>query len=58
MKHLVEIKTLADIYSFIKGSRFPIVFPENAPEVERKKKNKGKVQIFTDFFSKNLYSKS
>ena len=58
MKHLVEFKTLADIYLFIKGSRFPIIFTENAPKVERKKKNNGKVQKFTDLFSKNIYSKS
>ena len=52
MKHLVEFKTLANIYLCIKRSQFSIVFTENAPEVERKKKNNGKVQKFTDFFQK------
>ena len=52
MKHLVELKTLADIYLLIKGSQIPSVFTETAPEVERKKKNNGKVQKLTDFFQK------
>ena len=33
MKHLVEFKTLADIYLFIKKTRFPNVFTKTAPEV-------------------------
>ena len=43
MKHLVIYKSFADIYLFIERRRFPIVFTETTPEVERKKKNNGEV---------------
>ena len=56
MKHLVEYKTLADIFSSSMESLF--IFTETAPEIEKNKKNNGKVQKFTDIFSKNIYSKS
>ena len=53
MKHLVQHKSLVDIF-FFKGSQFSIVFTETEPEIERNKKNNGKVQKFTDIFSKNI----
>ena len=47
-----EYKIVTDINLCITVSLFPPVFSETAPEVERNKKNSGKVQKFTDIFSK------
>ena len=55
MKHLVEYKTLADIYLLLKESHFPKFFTETAPELERKKKNNCKFKNSPIFFKKYIF---
>ena len=54
-KSLVENKIVIDINLYNTGNLFPPVFFEITPELREIRKNSGKVQKFTDIFSKKKY---
>ena len=55
---LVEYKTVTVMNLKLTGSRFPSLFLRLHQKLREKRLNSDKVQIFTDIFSKQIYSKS